>query len=31
MAVTGFSLSGTGQNTAMAFVKLKDWKEKTES
>ena len=28
MAVTGFSLSGTGQNTAMAFVKLKDWKER---
>lgn len=28
MTVAGFSLSGTGQNAAMAFVKLKDWKER---
>lgn len=25
MAVTGFSFSGSGQNAAMAFIKLKDW------
>ena len=25
MAVTGFSFAGSGQNMAMAFIKLKDW------
>jgi HAE1 family hydrophobic/amphiphilic exporter-1/multidrug efflux pump len=28
--VTGFSFAGRGQNTAMGFVRLKDWKERTE-
>src|SRR5688572_14393806 len=27
-AVQGFSFSGSGQNTGMAFVKLKDWDER---
>ena len=27
--VQGFSFAGTGQNTAMAFIKLKDWSERT--
>ena len=29
MAVQGFSFGGTGQNSGMAFVKLKDWDERT--
>lgn len=28
-AVAGFSFAGSGQNTAMAFVKLRDWDERT--
>ncbi|MBQ1657991.1 MAG: efflux RND transporter permease subunit, partial [Rhodocyclaceae bacterium] len=28
MAVAGFSFSGTGQNVALAFIRLKDWKER---
>ncbi len=28
-AVNGFSFAGSGQNTAMAFLKLKDWSERT--
>lgn len=28
MTVAGFSLAGGGQNSAMAFVKLKDWSER---
>ena len=28
--VQGFSFSGSGQNNAMAFVKLKDWEERQE-
>ncbi len=28
MSVLGFSFSGNGQNTAMAFVRLKDWEER---
>jgi multidrug efflux pump len=28
IAVAGFSFAGGGQNTAMAFVRLKDWKER---
>jgi multidrug efflux pump len=28
IAVAGFSFAGRGQNTAMAFVRLKDWKER---
>ena len=28
MTVVGFSLAGMGQNSAMAFVKLKDWSER---
>lgn len=28
MAVTGFSFSGSGQNSGMAFVRLKDWGER---
>ncbi len=28
-AVVGFSFSGMGQNTAMVFVKMKDWSERT--
>lgn len=27
--VAGFSFAGSGQNTAMAFVKLRDWDERT--
>ncbi|WP_051218796.1 efflux RND transporter permease subunit [Oceanobacter kriegii] len=27
--ISGFSFSGTGQNTGMAFVSLKDWDERT--
>ena len=26
--ILGFNFSGTGQNTAMAFIKLKDWSER---
>ena len=29
-AVQGFSFAGMGQNTGMAFVKLKDWDERTD-
>ncbi len=29
VSVLGFSFSGTGQNAALAFVTLKDWKERT--
>ena len=28
MAVAGFSFSGSGQNVALAFVRLKDWEER---
>jgi len=28
LSVAGFSFAGNGQNNAMAFVKLKDWKER---
>lgn len=28
-SVNGFSFAGSGQNTAMAFLKLKDWSERT--
>lgn len=30
MAVAGFSFGGTGQNTGLLFVRLKDWSERTE-
>jgi multidrug efflux pump len=30
VGVLGFSFSGLGQNAALAFVTLKDWKERTE-
>ncbi|VWX60014.1 multidrug efflux system protein [Burkholderiales bacterium 8X] len=30
VSVLGFSFSGQGQNAALAFVTLKDWKERTE-
>src|SRR5690554_4491787 len=30
MAVQGFSFAGMGQNNGMAFVKLKDWGERTD-
>lgn len=29
MYVTGFSFAGSGQNTGLAFIKLKDWSERT--
>jgi multidrug efflux pump len=29
MSVVGFSFNGNGQNAAMAFVRLKDWKERS--
>ncbi|MGT4070168.1 UNVERIFIED_CONTAM: efflux RND transporter permease subunit [Aeromonas hydrophila] len=28
MTVAGFSFAGSGQNSGMAFIKLKDWKER---
>ncbi len=28
-AIQGFSFSGTGQNSGMAFIKLKDWSERS--
>src|SRR3546814_8719068 len=28
-SVQGFSFAGTGQNNGLAFVKLKDWSERT--
>ena len=28
--VQGFSFAGSGQNTGLAFVKLKDWDERTQ-
>ena len=30
-SVVGFSFSGNGQNNGMAFVKLKDWQERTRA
>ncbi|MDR2488856.1 MAG: efflux RND transporter permease subunit [Desulfovibrio sp.] len=30
MAVTGFSFSGNGQNAGMAFIRLKDWKDRDD-
>lgn len=30
-SANGFSFAGRGQNTAMAFVRLKDWSERSES
>jgi len=30
-SVQGFSFAGTGQNTGIAFVKLKDWSERTSA
>ncbi|MBE5252688.1 efflux RND transporter permease subunit [Mixta mediterraneensis] len=30
-AANGFNFAGRGQNSAMAFVRLKDWSERTES
>ena len=30
MAVQGFSFAGMGQNNGMAFIKLKDWGERTD-
>ncbi len=30
MYVVGFSFAGQGQNAAMAFIKLKDWAERTD-
>ncbi|HEY8353309.1 MAG TPA: efflux RND transporter permease subunit, partial [Sphingomonadales bacterium] len=30
-AIQGFSFSGAGQNTGMAFIKLKDWSERTSA
>ncbi len=30
ISVAGFSFSGMGQNTAMAFVRLKDWSERPD-
>lgn len=29
-SVAGFSFAGSGQNMAMAFIKLKDWSERTD-
>ena len=29
--VSGFSFAGTGQNNSMAFIKLKDWSERTDA
>ena len=29
MAIQGFSFAGAGQNSGMAFIKLKDWSERT--
>ncbi|EHL96223.1 inner membrane multidrug efflux protein BpeB [Acetobacteraceae bacterium AT-5844] len=31
MAVSGFSFGGRGQASAMAFVRLKDWEERTDA
>lgn len=31
MAITGFSFMGSGQNMGLAFVKLKDWSERTSA
>ncbi len=31
MAVTGFSFAGSGQNAGLAFIRLKDWAERTRS
>ena len=30
-SVQGFSFAGTGQNTGIAFIKLKDWSERTRA
>ncbi|XMR46457.1 efflux RND transporter permease subunit [Escherichia coli] len=29
LTVAGFSFAGSGQNSGMAFIKLKDWKERS--
>jgi len=31
LQVTGFSFQGSGENAGMAFIKLKDWSERSES
>ncbi|WP_257310247.1 efflux RND transporter permease subunit [Geothrix fuzhouensis] len=31
MSVSGFSMAGVGQNNGMAFLKLKDWKQRNSS
>lgn len=31
MTVTGFSFAGQGQNAGLAFIRLKDWSERTRS
>lgn len=31
MTVTGFSFAGSGQNAGLAFIRLKDWSERTRS
>ncbi|MDM5149269.1 efflux RND transporter permease subunit [Aeromonas salmonicida] len=31
LTVAGFSFAGSGQNSGMAFIKLKDWKERSSS
>ncbi len=31
MYVTGFSFAGSGQNAGLAFIRLKDWSERTRS
>ncbi|WP_257305160.1 efflux RND transporter permease subunit [Geothrix campi] len=31
MSVSGFSMAGVGQNNGMAFLKLKDWKQRNRS
>ena len=31
ISVAGFSFNGRGQNSALAFVKLKDWRERTKT
>lgn len=30
MTVTGFSFAGSGQNAGLAFIRLKDWSERTD-
>ncbi len=31
MAVTGFSFAGSGQNSGLSFIRLKDWSQRTRS